>query len=81
MSHLLDQARADMERAKREVERARLAYNEKAKTFNEANARYDRLAARKLEIDVELARERQAALARGDTQSAGVFTTQPLRLR
>lgn len=81
MSYLVDQARDDMQRAKREVERARLAYNEKAKTFNEAKARYDRLAARQFEIELELARERQAAQERGDHGLAALLTTQPLRLR
>lgn len=75
MSHLLDQARADMERAKREAERARVVYNEKAKTFNEAKARYDRLSAREFEIELELARERQAAQERGDHGLAALLAS------
>jgi hypothetical protein len=39
MGPLLNQARADMERATRKVEPALHAYNEKGKTFNEAEAR------------------------------------------
>lgn len=81
MSHLLDQARADMERAKREVERARLAYNDKAKAFNEAKVRYDRLAARQFEIELELALERQAAEERGDHGLAALLASKVPALR
>jgi|GEM_PF-6488338 len=81
MSHLLYQARADMERAKREAERARQDYNAKAKTFNEAKARYDRLAARQFEIELELARERQAAQERGDHGLAALLASRVPTLR
>lgn len=81
MSHLLDQARGDMERAKRDAERARQDYNAKAKTFKQAKARYDRLAARQFEIELELARERQAAEENGDHELAALLAGRVPALR
>jgi hypothetical protein len=81
MSYLLDQAKEAMNRAKREAERARHDYNQKARTFNEAKARYDRLAARQFEIELEFQAERQAAQERGDRGLAALLAGKVPALR
>ncbi len=81
MSHLLDEAKANMDRAKREAEDLRRRYNEAADRFNTARAKYNRLVARKFEIDLQLSRERDAAVKRGEHQLAALLVTNPPALR
>lgn len=69
MSHLLDEAKAAMERAKRKAEDLRRQYNVAADEFNKAKRRYDRLA----KIEFDLAIQRQTAIDRGDHQLAALL--------
>ncbi len=66
MSHLLDQARADMERAKNKAQDLRRRYNAAADDYNAAKARYDRLAFIAFEEELKLASERKRAEAEGN---------------
>ena len=70
----LNQAREELRAAKRDVERARIAYNDKLKSFPAQKARYERLEFVELEERLKLERERQAALADGDTVLAALLS-------
>lgn len=77
MSYLLDQAKAEMERAKRKVQDLRRQYNAAADEFNKAKAKYDRLAARQFDIQLQLAHEREKAIAEGNHVLAALLTSPP----
>ena len=75
MSYLLDQAKAEMMRAKQEVQDLRRRHNEAVLIANRATAKYNRLVARQLDIEIELARERDAALKAGDGELARILAS------
>lgn len=77
MSYLLDQAKAEMERAKREVNDLRRRHNEAVLIANRATAKYNRLVALQIDIDIQIAHERAVALKAGDTELARLLVLPP----
>ena len=81
-NHLLDEAKATMEGAKRKVDDLRRQHNVAADEFNKAKRRYDRLADLQRALEFDLAVQRQAAIDRGDQLAALLGPNPPpVRLR